>query len=63
MGHRGIERSIASEPFLDELRARLAFIDDTWIRETDRRGVNGRAALAYFRTEARRIATSLETLE
>jgi len=63
MGHRGIERSIASEPFLDELRARLASIDDTWIRETDRRGVNGRAALDYFRTEARRIATSLETLE
>ena len=63
MGRRGIARSIASDPFLDELRTRLAFIDNTWIREADRRGVNGRAALDYFRTEARRIAASLETLE
>ena len=62
MAHRGIERTTATGTFLGELRAALAFIDDEWIREADRRGVDGRAALEFFRAEARRIAASIEVI-
>jgi len=59
MGRRGIERTTATGSFLGELRAMLAFIDEEWIREADRRGVDGPAALEFFRTESQRIAASI----
>jgi TRAP-type C4-dicarboxylate transport system substrate-binding protein len=37
----------------DRLRARLAFVTDRWIKEAQKRGVDGRAALDYFIAEAR----------
>ena len=41
---------------MEELRARLAFLDRAWIREADRRGVDGQTALTFFRREARRVS-------
>ena len=55
MGTRGVRRAMGSSGFIADLRAALAFLDDAWIDEADRRGVDGRAALAYFRSEAERV--------
>lgn len=56
MADRGIRRTRAGDSFMEELRARLAFLDRAWIREADRRGVDGQTALTFFRREARRVS-------
>ena len=42
----------ASPAFVAELRKRLAFVEQDWIKQAARRGVDGKAALAYFRAQA-----------
>ncbi len=56
MAERGVQRTMASDAFMAELRTQLAFIDRAWVDEANRRGVDGDAALAFFRSEARRVA-------
>lgn len=48
----GMKISTASPAMMEELRRRLAHIDDEWIKQADARGVNGKAALEMFRKEA-----------
>lgn len=61
MTERGVQRSAASDVFVQELRTRLAFLDRAWVDEANRRGVDGEASLSFFRQEARRIASDTAT--
>ncbi len=61
MADRGIRRTRAGDGFMEELRARLAFLDRAWIREANRRGVDGHTALTFFRREARRVSGETPT--
>lgn len=44
-----IERHIASDEFMVELRKTWAFLDDEWLAKAAQRHVDGKAALAYYR--------------
>lgn len=48
----GMKIAAASPAFMAELTKRLAPIEEAWIREAAKRGVDGRAALDMFRREA-----------
>ncbi len=41
----------ANSKFRSALRSRLAFITEAWIRKAATRGVDGRAAIAYFKSQ------------
>ena len=56
MPELGVQRTMAGDTFVRDLRSRLAFLDRAWIDEAIRRGVDGDAALTFFRDEARRVA-------
>lgn len=47
------------EDVLAELREALAFIEEDWVAEAEARGVDGAAALAFYRSEIERIAAEL----
>jgi len=61
MTQRNINRTQATKNFVEELEANLTFVSDAWITEANRRGVDGQAALAFFRAEAKRIAAGTST--
>lgn len=42
----------AAPAFAEEIRKKIAFVEDDWIKEAAKRGVDGNAALAYFREQA-----------
>ncbi len=43
------------ETVLEELRAALAFIEEDWVNTANERGVDGEAALAFYRAELERL--------
>ncbi len=47
------------EDVLDELRDALAFIEEDWVEAANARGVDGEAALAFYRSELDRLAEEL----
>ncbi len=55
---RGIGVHDASASFTAELRKLWAYQDEKWIATADKLGVDGKAALAYYRAESKRIFTS-----
>jgi TRAP-type C4-dicarboxylate transport system substrate-binding protein len=48
-----------TDDVLVELRERLAFVEDDWVQAADERGVDGAAALAFYRSEIERIAAEM----
>ena len=48
----GAEIDHASPEFVAELKTKLAFVEEDWIGTAAKRGVDGKAALAYFREQA-----------
>lgn len=44
---------------LAELKERLAFIEDEWVQAAGERGIDGAAALAFYRSEIKRLAAEL----
>ena len=48
-----------SEDVEVELREALAFIEQTWVEEASARGVDGAAALAFYRSELDRLAAEI----
>ena len=38
--------------FAAAIKKRIAFVTTDWIKQANKRGVDGKAALAYFRAEA-----------
>jgi len=52
---QGIGVHDASAAFTSDLRKLWAYQDDAWIATANKAGVDGRAALDYFRAEAKKI--------
>jgi TRAP-type C4-dicarboxylate transport system substrate-binding protein len=48
------------EDVLAELREALAFIEAEWVETANERGVDGEAALAFYRSELERLAAEIE---
>jgi TRAP-type C4-dicarboxylate transport system substrate-binding protein len=46
----------APDAFVDELHKELQFIEDNWLKDAQKAGVDGKAALAFFRAEAKAAA-------
>ncbi|NMG40367.1 ABC transporter substrate-binding protein [Chelativorans sp. ZYF759] len=55
----GTEFLEVSEEVQAELRERLAFIEDEWVEAANERGVDGAAALAFYRAEIDRISAEM----
>jgi TRAP-type C4-dicarboxylate transport system substrate-binding protein len=52
----GAKREAASPAFVEELQKELQFIEDNWLKDAAAAGVDGKAALAFFRAEAKALA-------
>ena len=52
----GINRFTASDAFMAELRTKLAFMDTEWLKNAAGRGVDGKAAMAFYRSQAKNLA-------
>jgi TRAP-type C4-dicarboxylate transport system substrate-binding protein len=52
----GAKQVTAPPAFMTELQDKLKFIEDNWIKEAEKAGVDGKAALAFFRAEAKALA-------
>lgn len=55
----GTEFLNVSDDVLAELQERLAFIEDDWVEAANERGIDGAAALAFYRSEIERIAAEM----
>ena len=55
MKKEGVQLGDASPELLAEIRRRLARIETDWIAEAQKKGVDGKAALAYMRSEVRAL--------
>lgn len=53
---KGIERISPSRSFVDAMRKQWAFLEDEWIENAKTRGIDGRAALAFYRRQAQDLA-------
>lgn len=51
--HSGMKTMTLSDSALKELKTRLAGIEETWIKQAEAKGVDGRAALEMFRREVK----------
>ena len=51
----GITIRTASPGFTADLKKMWAYLDDAWIARAGKAGVDGKAALAFYRTEAKRV--------
>lgn len=47
----GIQRMTASPEFMAELKKKLTFITEDWIKEAKSRGIDGKAALEYYKSQ------------
>lgn len=47
----GTEFHVADEAFLEAIRSRLSTMEDDWVAAAEGRGVDGRAALEFFRAQ------------
>lgn len=52
----GAKQVTAPPAFMAELQEKLKFLEDKWIKEAETAGVDGKAALAFFRAEAKALA-------
>ena len=52
-----VRLSVASPGLIDRFAAAASFIDEEWIRKADRAGIDGRAALRYFRAQVEAYMT------
>ncbi len=41
-----------------QLQERLAFVEENWIKVADKKGVDGKAALAYFREQIKELSAA-----
>ena len=48
---QGIQRSVASPEFMDELREGTQFLVDAWLKDAAARGVDGKAALEFYKAQ------------
>jgi TRAP-type C4-dicarboxylate transport system substrate-binding protein len=48
------------EDVLAELREALAFIEQNWVEAANARGVDGEAALSFYRSELERLASEID---
>jgi len=55
----GTEFLTVSDEVQAQLRERLAFIEDDWVEAANERGVDGEAALAFYRSEIERISAEM----
>lgn len=55
----GTEFLDVADDVLAELQERLAFIEDDWVAAANERGVDGAAALAFYRSEIERISAEM----
>ncbi|ALO38615.1 TRAP transporter substrate-binding protein [Alcaligenes nematophilus] len=42
----------------DQLKERLAFVEEDWIKAADKKGIDGKAALAYFREQIKELSAA-----
>jgi TRAP-type C4-dicarboxylate transport system substrate-binding protein len=50
---KGIKFYNASPEFVAEMKAKLAYVTEDWVKAANSRGVDGKAAVAYFRSQAK----------
>ena len=48
---KGIKFHAASPAFVAEMKQKLAYVTENWIKAANSRGVDGKAAVAYFRSQ------------
>jgi hypothetical protein len=48
---KGIKIIKAGSAFVSDMKQRLAFVESNWLAAAKERGIDGPAALAYFRSE------------
>ena len=48
---KGIKFTTASPEFVAAMRKRLQFVTDDWLKAAGDRGIDGKAALAYYRSQ------------
>ena len=52
----GVQRQMASEAFINDVKARQAQLEDKWVAAAEARGLkNARAVLAEFRAETQKL--------
>ena len=42
----------------DQMKERLAFVEEDWIKAADKKGIDGKAALAYFREQIKELSAA-----
>jgi len=60
---RGVEFRQASSDFINELADRLSPLETAWVERANELGVDGRAALSYFRSEVIRVQDELDSAD
>ena len=53
----GAKQVAAPADFVADLHKKLEFLEDNWLKDAAKAGVDGKAALAYFRSEAKALAS------
>jgi len=51
----GVEVSTASDALIGEMAKKLAFLEKEWLASVKNSGVDGKAALAYYRAEVQKL--------
>jgi TRAP-type transport system periplasmic protein len=51
----GVEQIQASDAMMAQTRKRLAFLEEDWKKQAEARGIDGAAALAFYRSEAKAL--------